>query len=204
MRTILEEAAAGRVTIVPWTIDQYHRAIKAGLVPEDTALELIDGFIVRQNRAAAGEDPTTIGDLHRVAVMRLAQSAPAFAVHGCFLRTQQPLSLPPDNEPEPDAAVVRGVVDDYRDHPPTAEHVSCVLEVADSSLSIDLGPKLLVYARAGVWQYLVADLVNDHLLVHEQPENGRYTLVTTLYRGDTVPIAAGASHVAMEVDRLLP
>jgi len=48
MTTILEEAAAGRATIVPWTVDQYHRAIETGFVREDTSVELIDGFLWRR------------------------------------------------------------------------------------------------------------------------------------------------------------
>ncbi len=149
MTTILEEAAADRATIVPWTVEQYHRAIDAGFLGEDTAVELIDGFIVHKDRARAGDNPMTIGDRHRIAVLRLAQSAPAFEQLGCFLQTQQPISLPPLNEPEPDGAVVRGAIDGYLDHPPGPGDVSSVLEVPDSSLSLDLGPKLSAYAAAG-------------------------------------------------------
>jgi hypothetical protein len=112
MTTILQEAAAGRATIVAWTVEQYHRAIETGFVLEDTAVELIDGFIVHKDRAEAGKPPMTIGDRHRIAVLRLAQFAPAFERLGCFLQTQQPISLPPINEPEPDGAAVRGGIDD--------------------------------------------------------------------------------------------
>jgi hypothetical protein len=45
MTTILQEAAAGCVTIVPWTVEQYHRAIETGFMSEDSSVELIDGFI---------------------------------------------------------------------------------------------------------------------------------------------------------------
>jgi hypothetical protein len=78
MSTILQEAAAGRATIVAWTVEQYHRAIESGLVPDDTAVELLDGFIIRKDRAKAGESPMTIGDRHRVAVVRLAHTSPLF------------------------------------------------------------------------------------------------------------------------------
>ena len=204
MTTILQEAAAGRATIVPWTVEQYHRAIETGFLPEDTFVELIDGFIVHKDRARAGEDPMTIGDRHRIAVLRLAQSAPAFERLGCFLQTQQPISLPPKNEPEPDGAVVRGGIDDYMDHPPGPDDVSCVLEVADSSLLLDLGPKLAAYAAAGIPQYLVVDLVNDRVLVHEEPAENSYSRVTASVRGETLQIPAGSGHVPMAVDRLLP
>ena len=204
MTTILHEAAAGRATIVPWTVEQYHRAVETGFVPEDTAVELIDGFIVRKDRAKAGEDPMTIGDRHRIAVLRLAKLAPAFERFGCFLQTQQPVSLPPINEPEPDGAVVRGDIDDYLDDPPAAANVFSVIEVADSSLAIDLGPKLTAYAEAGIRQYIVADLVNNRVLVHERPAENSYSSVVVLERGATVQISAGAAALAVAVDRLLP
>ena len=203
--TILEQAAAGRATIVPWTVEQYHRAIAAALLPEDAAVELIDGFIVHKDRASAGEDPMTIGDRHRVAILRLAQLAPLFEPLKCFLQTQQPISLPPLNEPESDAAVVRGSIDDYLDHPPGATDVSCVIEVADSSLSLDEGPKLAAYAGASIAQYVVVDLVNNRVLNHEQPVGNLYARVISSVRGETVQLSAGGrQHISMAVDRLLP
>src|SRR4051794_25621811 len=116
--SILEEAVAGRAMIPPWTVEQYHSAVENGLLAEDPAFELLDGFIVRKDRAKAGEDPTTIGDRHRIAVTRLARRAAEFDPHGCFLQSQQPVPLPPHNEPEPDIAIIRGVLDDYLDHAP--------------------------------------------------------------------------------------
>jgi hypothetical protein len=204
MSTILQEAAAGRVTIVPWTVDRYHQAIKTGFVPEDPAVELVDGFIVRKDRAKAGEDPMTIGDRHRIAVLRLMQVAPAVERFGCFLQSQQPISLPPINEPEPDGAVVRGGIDDYLEHPPGASDVRCVIEVADSSLSIDLGPKLKAYANARIPQYIVADLVNNRVLVHEAPVESSYSRVTTLGHGEMVQISTEIGDAPIAVDRLLP
>ncbi len=189
---------------MPWTVEQYHRAIAAALLPEDASVELIDGFIVHKDRASAGENPMTIGDRHRVAVLRLAQLAPSFEPLNCFLQTQQPISLPPLNEPEPDAAVVRGDIDDYLDHPPMATDVSCVIEVADSSLPLDMGPKLAAYAGAGIAQYVVVDLVNNRVLSHELPSGTSYARVTSSVRGDTVQLSAGrGQQVSMAVDRLL-
>jgi Uma2 family endonuclease len=197
-------SGGGRATIVAWTIEQYHRAIASGLVPEDTSVELLDGFMVRKDRARAGDDPRTIGDLHRVALVRLAHSAPLFETLGCFLQTQQPVSLPPAHEPEPDAAVVRGRIDDYLASPPLAADLLSVIEVADSSLSLDLGPKLRACAGAGVPQYVVVNLVEDRVLVHEGPAGDSYARVTGLARGETLQIAAGSGHVSMPVERLLP
>lgn len=203
--TILEQAAAGRATIVPWTVEQYHRAIAAALLPDDVSVELIDGFIVHKDRAAAGEDPMTIGDRHRVAVLRLAQLAPSFETLKHFLQTQQPISLPPLNEPEPDVAIVRGEIDDYLDHPPGAADVACVIEVADSSVALDLGPKLAAYASAGIPQYVVVDLANNRVLNHDLPDGNAYTRVVAVGRDEVLRISAGTGqHVAIAVERLLP
>ena len=76
--------------------------------------------------------------------------------------------------------------------------------LGDSSLPIDLGPKLAAYAAAGIRQYIVADLVNNRVLVHEGPEVNSYSRVAALERGDAVRIPAGAGDVLMPVDRLLP
>ncbi len=203
MSTILQEAAAGRATIVAWTVEQYHRAIESGLVPEDTAVELLDGFIIRKDRAKAGESPMTIGDRHRVAVVRLAHTSALFEPLGCFLQSQQPVSLPPAHEPEPDGAVVRGRIDDHLESPPQAADVFSVIEVADSSLALDLGPKLRAYAGAGIPQYIVVDLVEDRVLVHEEPSGETYSHVTPVARGETVLIYAGKGHVQMAAERLL-
>ena len=113
-------------------------------------------------------------------------------------------ALPPLHEPEPDAAIVRGSIDDYLDHPPGPDDVLCVIEVADSSLSIDLGSKLAAYAEAGIPQYLVVDLAHNLVLTHEQPAGHSYSRVVTSTRGESVHVSAGAGHVSMAVDRLLP
>ena len=203
--SILHDAAAGRAIIQPWTVEQYHEAIKHGFIEETTAYELLDGLIVRKDRAKAGEDPTTVGDRHRIVVTRLAHLAPQFEPLGSFLQSQQPIALPPHDEPEPDAAIVRGSLEKYLDHPPGAADVLSVIEVADSSLSRDLGIKLRLYAAAGIGQYIVVDLVHDQVLVHEQQTSGGFGEPTALKAGQALHIRAAAGKtVTVEVVRLLP
>ena len=203
--SILEEAAAGRAIIRRWTVKSYHRAIKNGFLAEDPAFELLDGFIVRKDRAKAGEDPMSIGDRHRVAVQRLVKLASQFEHFQCTLQVQQPIALPPINEPEPDGSVIEGTDDDYLDGPPTAANVLSVIEIADSSLARDLGTKLRMYARAGIEQYIVVDLVHDVVLDHRQPKGGKYVAVTSFRARQTLEITtAKAKPVSIPVKRLLP
>jgi Uma2 family endonuclease len=203
--SILQDAAAGRAIVQPWTVDLYHRAIESGWFEESAAFELLDGFIVRKDRATAGEDPVTIGDRHRLAVQRLVKLAPLFEPLGCTLQIQQPIQLPPENEPEPDASVIRGSDDDYRNGPPGAADVTCVIEVSDNSLARDLGVKLRAYAHAGIAQYVVVDLVHDLVLDHRHPRGDRYESVTSFRAGQTVQLSAiGGASVSVALDRLVP
>jgi Uma2 family endonuclease len=202
--SILQEAAAGRAFIKPWTVDEYHRAIELGMLDEDPTYELIDGFIVAKDRAAAGEDIMTVGDRHRIVVNRLVQLSPEFPPRGCFLQSQQPIVVPPHNEPEPDIAIVRGSVDDYMDGPPTGNDVLWVIEVADSSRARDLGAKLVAYATAGIRHYVVVDLANRVVLVHEQPKGETYPAPLVLHPNQRLEIQCPNGTVSVPVERLLP
>jgi len=202
--SILQHATAGRAIIQPWTVDLYHRAVAEGWLEESAAFELLDGFVVRKDRAKAGEDPVTIGDRHRLAVQRLVKLALRFEPLGCTLQVQQPIQLPPTNEPEPDGSIVRGTDDDYRDGPPGSANVTCAIEVSDSSLERDLGVKLRLYASAGIEQYVVVDLVHDVVLDHRQPRGDGYGEVITLRAGEVVHLRTTTGAVSVPVAYLLP
>ena len=203
--SVLSLAMEGHIDVVPWTVEQYHLWIQNGWLAEDTGAELIDGFIVRKDRSAAGEDPSTIGDRHRLAVQFLNRLSRQFEQFGCFVQKDDPIALPPRHEPEPDAAVVRGDYLDYADGPPGPADVLCVIEVSDSSLLRDTTVKLRAYAAAGVPVYVVVDLQHDVVLVHRDPQpDGTYPPPVTLRRGDTLSLpAAGGNAVGLPVDRLL-
>jgi Uma2 family endonuclease len=204
--SILRDAVEGRATLLPWNVEQYHWAIRSGYLEEDPAYELLDGWIVRKDRSAAGEDPMTIGDRHRISVMRLVDLGARFKPHGCFLQSQQPISLPPRHEPEPDAAIIRGELDNYRDGPPGPSNVLCVIEVADASLRRDRTVKLKAYASAGIPMYVVVNLVDNQVeLYSPQPAGGDYAAPRVLRSGDvlTLPTATAAT-VNVPVDHVLP
>jgi hypothetical protein len=203
--TLIDDAAAGNAEIIGLTVDQYDFLIERGLLDEDTSTELLDGFIVRKDRAKAGEDPLTIGDRHTLVVQRFIRMASQFDAHGTHLRVQAPVVLPPNNEPEPDVAVTRGTEEDFLGRKPTVADVFAVVEVADHSLRRDLGVKLRAYARAGIPQYVVIDLVHDVVLDHATPSGGSYPSPKSFRRGETLRLAAGAtSFVNIAIDRLLP
>jgi hypothetical protein len=201
--SLLEEALRSHVEFVGLTVDQYDWLVENGKLPEDATTELIDGFMVKKDRSAAWGDPTTVGDRHRFAVMMLARLDPEFGKFGCCSQSQQPISLPPRNESEPDLAVLHGTVEDYRLKKPWPIDVYSVIEVSESSLGRDLGTKLRVYAAAKIPQYIVVNLIDNLILVHEHPIGSGYGNIATLRAGDTLHISAGQGNfVGIEVARV--
>jgi Uma2 family endonuclease len=84
-----------------------------------------------------------------------------------LVRAQGPVALDDDSEPEPDVTVVCGAPRDY-----LAEHPSrpaLIVEVAHSSLAFDRRRKGGLYARAGIAEYWIVNLVGRVLEVYRQP-----------------------------------
>lgn len=190
-----------------FTVGQYHRMISSGILPEGAPFELLDGEIVRKDRGDAAGDAMTIGDGHIYAVMQLVELNPKLHRLGCHLRPQQPLLLPPTNEPEPDGAIVRGTIEDYRRRRPGAQDTLCVIEVAGSSLQADRMRKQRIYANAGIPQYVIINLPERVVEVYTQPQKGkgRYGQSITLSpkQSVTFPGASGKS-LTVPVKRLMP
>lgn len=190
--------ASLRIRTRRWTRQEYDRLIEIGLLQEDDPIELIEGRLVV---AEPQHDP------HARAVELVAEALPLALGRRWRIRVQLPLALGPDSEPEPDVSVVRGTPRDAPSgHPTTA---ALVVEVADSSLRLDRGPKARVYARAGIADYWIVNLIDRVLEVHREPSGPRpggqsaYAAVHTLDADAIIaPLAAPPARIA--VADLLP
>jgi Uma2 family endonuclease len=124
---------------------------------------------------------------------------------GFFIRTQAPLDLGADMDPEPDVAVVPGGPRDYSATPTMA---LLIVGVADTSLSYDTTTKAELYAEKSIPEYWVLDLANRRLLVFRDPApiaagGAAYRTLLTLSPSESVsPLAVPAAAVA--VADLLP
>lgn len=136
-----------------------------GILTENDRTELLDGEITRMS---------PIGSRHAAVVSFL---------HGCFhdalgrnavIWSQNPLGLSEESEPEPDLMVLRPRQDQYRKSLPQPADVLLLIEVSDTTLPLDRGPKLSLYARAGITEYWVVDLVNNALITHRAPVGEEY------------------------------
>jgi Uma2 family endonuclease len=170
-----------------WSRQEYDRMVSAGVFHPEARLELINGEIV---------NTTPQGSLHATAAL-LAEAVlkTAFpAAH--IIRVQMPLALDEASEPEPDLAVVPGSPRDYRDaHPTTA---MLVVEVADTTLAFDRDTKRRLYARSGIPEYWIVNLIGRQLEVYGEPRGEDCTSQSVLRPGETVaPLAASDHRIAV-------
>ena len=115
---------------------------------------------------------------------------------GWLVRSQGPLALADDSEPEPDVALTRGARRDYRDEHPSRP--ALVIAVAESSLALDREHKGSLYARAGIADYWILNLVDRVLEVYHEPREDpaarfgwRYAWTEVLSSGSsTAPLVA--------------
>jgi len=175
-----------------WTRLEYDRLIEKGVFGPKDRIELLGGrLVVREPH----------GSPHATAIRMAEEALRRVFAAGWDVRAQLPVALDDDSEPEPDVSVVPGSFRDYRHGHPAC--VALIVEAAESSLRLDRGEKGSLYARAGVPEYWIVNLVDHVLEVYRDPAadvgspyGWRYTSVVTLRAGDVVrPLAAPHSPV---------
>jgi Uma2 family endonuclease len=177
-----------------FTVDEYHRIGEAGIFSEDDRVELLAGEI---------SEMSPIGPLHAGTVGRLTALFSAQLGTEVLVWIQNPLLLrTEDSEPQPDVALLRPRPDFYTRSYPEAQDVYLVIEVADTSVVTDREVKFPIYARAGVPEAWLLDVVMQRLEVHRQPTSGGYQDVRALQRGESVALQAFPQFV-LSVDTLL-
>ena len=142
-------------------VDDYYRMADAGILSAKDRVELIEGEIV---------DMAPIGSAHGGTTTFLTSLVARAVVDGNVLASLQgPLRLDRHNEPQPDLMLLRPRADFCRASHPTAADVLLLVEVADTSLAYDRGPKLALYARHGVPEVWIIDLVGRAVEVCRGP-----------------------------------
>ena len=168
-----------------WSREEYDRMIAAGIFHPEARLELIEGEIINM---------TPQGSLHATAV-QLATELLKKAFSSQFaIRVQLPLALEDSSEPEPDLAVVIGSPRDYRDAHPTAAVL--IVEIADSTLTFDRQQKKKLYARTGIEDYWIINLIDQQVEIYRNPKNEDYLQNTTLTPGQSItPLASSGTPI---------
>jgi Uma2 family endonuclease len=141
-----------------WTRIEYERLIDLGVFQPGDPIELIGGELMVAEPQGAP---------HYTSIRKTARALERAFGPVWEVRTQGPMGLDDESEPEPDVAVVPGDPEDYGSAHPT--RADLVVEVSESSLAFDRGHKGSVYARAGILDYWIVNLVDRVLEVYREP-----------------------------------
>ncbi len=101
--------------------------------------------------------------------VRIAKALAAILPPGWDVWQESPIHLGTRHVPLPDLAVIRGPEERFRNATPGPFDAALVVEVAVSSLSVDLGKRAAAYAKAGVSCYWVADVAHGRIVEHRGP-----------------------------------
>lgn len=175
-----------------WTREEYELRVEEGFFQPGERVELVEGVLYEMSPQSG---------YHAQCISRvLYQLLPVFST-GFHVRIQMPLALSEDSEPEPDVAVVPGTPESYGPSHPTSAKL--VVEVAESSLLHDRKRKASLYARAGIPEYWLVNLVDWRLEVYREPLAGEYNSHTVFDLEDSLsPITRPEIRIA--VADLLP
>jgi Uma2 family endonuclease len=150
--------AAYAVRTRRWTRAEFDRLIDIGVFSPAERLELLGGeLIVSESQTSA----------HYTAIGLVEDALRAALPRGWLVRTQGPIELDDESQPEPDIAVTPGERRSYsRRHP---SRPALVVEVAESRLAFDREHKGSLYARARLEDTWIVNLVDRVLEVYRRP-----------------------------------
>jgi Uma2 family endonuclease len=165
-----------------FSVDEYHRMIRDGILASGEPFELLEGYMVRK---------MSHGTPHDAAMDAIEGVLPGLLPAAWFVRYQRAVTLN-DSEPEPDHAVVRGPRTRYRDAHPGPADIGLLIEFADSSLRIDRTDKARIYAGAGIPEYWIVNVEERQIEVYTNPHGSgdaaAYATRTDYAHGAAVPL----------------
>jgi len=175
-----------------FSVDEYYRMGEAGVLPDDSRVELIDGEVLEMS---------PIGKRHAGSVNRLHRLLNRNAGDLAIVTVQSPISIDDFSEPQPDLMLLKPRADFYSNSHPTPAEVLVIIEVADTSLEYDR-VRLPLYARAEIPEAWLVVLTKDFIELHSEPKNGKYQKIQRLKRGKTLA-SSTISELKLKVDDIL-
>lgn len=171
----------------------FHEMVEKGILSEDDRLELIEGELVTMS---------PIGPEHMGVVNQIAQILIRQLEQRSIVSIQGPIALDEFSEPQPDLALLSPRDDYYKHFLPRPADVALVIEVADSSLAYDRAIMMPLYARAGVPEAWIVNLIERWIEVYRDPSPAGYTTLLKILSGKSIAPQAFDDAVVV-VDDLL-
>jgi Uma2 family endonuclease len=182
----------------PFSVDEYQRLLRGGVLRDIASIELLEGVIVARHPAATRHD-AALDKAHKA--LRRAFTEDWRVRSRCALATG-------DSVIEADLVVHRGpVLNDPLRFPLLAD-VLLVVEVSDQSLGHDRDARGRVYARAAIANYWIVNLLDALIEAHAEPSGSREFPCyyrRHAYRGDeAIPIPIHGQPRLISARELLP
>lgn len=192
-------ATFSAVTPKRFTILDYHRLIELGFLTENDRVELIRGELMQM---------VAKGTPHTVCNTSLVYEVTMLLQRRAIIRGQEPITLPPDSEPEPDLVIARNRGDRYLSNHPSPADILLLVEVSDSTLKYDQEAKLSLYAESGIADYWIFNLAANCLEVYTQPDqdlqgNFGYGSKQIFLPNDSVTLP-GFSDLSLDLSSVFP
>ena len=176
-----------------FTVKEYYRMARAGILGPDDRVELIEGEIVEM---------PPISDRHAVCVDLLNRVLVRALPDDFTVRVQGPVRLSDMSEPVPDLAVLNGEPVAFLSGHPRPEQVSLIIEVALSSLNFDRKRKLPLYARTGIPEVWIVNLRSSRVEQYSDPIEGEYQSTRIVGPGESLALP-GTGECTISVDAFL-
>jgi Uma2 family endonuclease len=145
--------------------DRYQKMVATGVLTKYDRIELIDGDMINM---------APIGPNHAAVTARLTKLFVLSLVDSAIVSPGGPVRLGEYSEPQPDLMLLKPRADFYATRIPTPPDVLLLVEVSDGSLAFDQGTKRALYARHGVAEYWVVDILGQRVHVYCQPTADGY------------------------------
>ncbi|HEV2799548.1 MAG TPA: Uma2 family endonuclease [Pyrinomonadaceae bacterium] len=158
-----------------FTVAEFERMGEAGVFKMDARLELIEGEIIEMS---------PIGSRHIACVNFLSRLLNQTVGDIAIVSTQNPIRLNDFSQPQPDIALLRLRDDFYKDALTTSRDVLLVVEVADTTLAYDRQVKVPLYAKAGIEEVWIVNLVEEQIETYAELANGAYQTNAIFQRGE--------------------
>lgn len=187
-------AMASAIQRHQFTVHDYHRMVDAGILLENSRVELINGEVLALN---------PISDPHNGTCARANRAFVRACGDDAIVLVQGAVRLDLFNEPQPDIALLKPREDFYTKGHPGPADILLLVEISASSLTYDLKVKSRLYAKMRIAEYWVADLDNEIVLAHSDPSGTSFRLVRQFRRGEMLSplLLPGCS---VPADSLLP
>ena len=159
-----------------FSVAEYLAMGEVGILQEDEHVELLAGEIIQM---------AAIGNRHLFCTDALIMLFAPALVGRAVVRVQGSIQLDEYGMPQPDVVLLRHRPDYYAETA-TPEDVLLLIEVADSSLEYDHGPKSGFYAAAGIPELWIANLRTGEVEARNDPVGTEYTTVRTIPAGGAI------------------